>query len=68
MRTLLELERICPGRWRLRVRREDAKGNVTASAAVETDPVTAEKLGRAALRAWCQRDEEQARGQQRGRR
>lgn len=67
MRTLLDLERISTGRWRLRVRREDPRGNCSATAPVEGDEETISKIAFSSIRSWANADERQARAAKNGR-
>jgi len=67
MRTLLDLERVSTGRWRLRVRREDSKGNCAASAAVEADTESIRRLANDSVRSWTAEDEMRARAKPRKR-
>jgi hypothetical protein len=57
MRTLLELERLGTDKWRLRVRREDTKGNVEATVSVDGDADQIRALATNCLCAWSTVDE-----------
>lgn len=57
MRTLLELERIGPGRWRLLVSRADPKGNVAATVPVEGTLDRVRSLLHRAVGEWALVDE-----------
>lgn len=61
MRTLLELERIGTGRWRLRVSRADPKGNVAATVPVEGTLDRVRSLVHRAVGEWALLDEVNAR-------
>jgi hypothetical protein len=67
MRTSIDLERISTGRWRLRVRREDARGNCAATATVEADTDRIRELASDSVRAWTTADERRARAAKRKR-
>lgn len=68
MRTILDLERVGTGRWRLRVRRADAKGNSTASAPVDGVLDQVRAIAGRALGSWALVDEVEAQARKRGKR
>lgn len=68
MRTLLDLERISTGKWRLRVRREDPKGNCSATASIEADAEKITAIASNSIKSWASADESQARATKTGRR
>ena len=57
MRTLIDLERVKTGRFRLRVRRESADGEVALVGCVEGDLDSARSIAKRALGHWALMDE-----------
>lgn len=57
MRTLLDFERLGTDKWRFRVRREDDKGNIEATASVDGSDDQVRALARDSMRAWALVDE-----------
>lgn len=57
MRTLIDLERIKTGRFRLRVRRESDTGQVAVIGSVEGDLDSARSIAKRALGHWALVDE-----------
>ncbi len=57
MRTLIDLERIETGRFRLRVRRESDTGQVAVIGSVEGDLDSARSIAKRALGHWALVDE-----------
>ncbi|MNC94204.1 hypothetical protein D3C83_110020 [compost metagenome] len=60
MRTLLDFERLGTDKWRFRVRREDAKGNVEATAAVDGSGEQVRSIAVNSMQAWARADEVRA--------
>lgn len=57
MRTLIDLERVKTGRFRLRVRRESDSGQVAVIGSVEGDLDSARSIAKRALGHWALVDE-----------
>lgn len=66
VKTLLDLERIATGRWRLRLKRADACGNVTAMAPIEGTLTQIHSIAADSLQRWAGADEHAARQGKKG--